>query len=187
MWKVVDGPKVLFEYFSKFALNTSGVYKEEYKSTEGKDCFPKKWHGCCHNHHINDYAIPENIHTVIKKIIKDNNKEEYEFKYEVSILKYTFDTNEYIYNLNFHDDNNYQTIIMYLDRYNVTDLFYIATKNGDVELVNLDVSMWQNKGMLILGENKTLKNMPKHGGLFMKQNKNKSAYRKILSIFISDT
>lgn len=90
-------------------------------------------------------------------------------------------------------DNNYQTIIMYLDKYNVTDIFYIAMKGQDVELID-SVAMWKDKSMLIMGENKTKKNiphvkndeswMPKHGGLFMKQDRSKSGYRKILSIFV---
>lgn len=72
---------------------------------------------------------------------------------------------------------------MYLDKYNVTDIFYIVDVNTGEELVD-SVAMWKNKSMLIMGENKTKKNMPKHGGLFMKQDRSKSGYRKILSIFV---
>lgn len=182
MWKIVEGSKILSEYFSKYPLKTSFI-KEESKSTVGEDCLPYKWHGSCWNHTLHNEMIPKHIHEEITKIIKSNNKEVYEFKYNINILKYTFDTNEYIYNLYTHEDNNYQTIIIYLDKYNVTDIFYIVNDNTGPELINSDV-MWKDKSMLIMGKDKTKKNLPKHGGLFMKQDRSKSGYRKILSIFV---
>lgn len=105
MWKIVKGSKLLEEYFSKYPLKTSFI-KEECKSEEGKDCLPRKWHGSCCNHILHKEMMPKNIHEEIAKIIKSNNKEEYEFIYDISIIKYSFDNNEYIYNLYFHDDGS---------------------------------------------------------------------------------
>ncbi len=200
MWKLINNSKIIREYFNNVSLKD--CVKEEYKS----ECnykhdlgLKKEQHGTCHHYTI--INIPKNVNDEIKVII-NNNTSHTDFKYVVKIINYTFDINEYIYNLDFHDDDNKQTIIMYLDKDNVNDLFYIEgehigmdsiDKKSDynfyieevrqnMNLINLDDDMWNKGEMLVLGDGS--KSMPVHGGIFMKQNKNKKAYRKILSIFV---
>lgn len=200
-WRIIGNNKQITD-IKDWANNKEECYlRRECMGSDYEECtrFNKDQHsnkiigifGSCYHYTIFNKAMPENIHNDIQQLIGISvNKKESDifgtdplYEYEIRIIDYTFKKYEYIYE---HDDNNLITILIYLDRDNIeNEEKFFFNRKGASKSVELDDKLWKKSGALILGKGDTMKNMPLHGGLFFKKDKNKPAYRRILSIFVS--
>lgn len=111
-----------------------------------------------------------------------------QYQIEVRLIYYFFEEDEDNYILGEHEDNNSYTILVYLERDNVKDIFYIQDEAGKYELVPSE-QIWKNNEILVLKPDLRLSDgefmqTASHKGVFKKINKNKSGKRVILSIMV---
>lgn len=142
--------------------------------------------GKCYMDNISNDELSNQSQELIKKIILENADSRFltkygiKFEFSVQIVNYIMKKDELHCFIQEHEDECHQTLILYIEKDNCREEFYI--ENEKVETAPL----WQdNEKVLIFGGAKFTKHGLNHHGDIVKIDPKKEAHRTILNIFIS--